>query len=106
MMLNPLSDVRPARLTTTADIALLIIPPKLKASEGIVFMIPDAQNKIEIQKLFDLKLVVNVNVPHCHILRAYLFLPTSMSYSHPYKALNTEVVTHFTGSIVEIKRRL
>jgi hypothetical protein len=41
MTLNPLSDVRPTGLATGTDVMLFIIPPKLKAAEGIVFMVSD-----------------------------------------------------------------
>ena len=49
MPLNPFSDVGPAGLTAATDIAFLIVPPKLKAAEGIVFVVSDTQNTIGIQ---------------------------------------------------------
>ena len=39
----------PAGLTAATNIMLLVIPPKLKAVEGIVFMVPDTQNTIGIE---------------------------------------------------------
>jgi hypothetical protein len=58
------AQVRPAGFAATANITLLIIPPKRKAAKRAVAVVFDAQNAIAVEQLLYLKFVLNIDLSH------------------------------------------
>lgn len=64
MVDNLSAQVGPAGFAATANIALLIIPPKRKTAERTIPVVFDAQNAIGIEQLLYLKFVLNIDLFH------------------------------------------
>jgi hypothetical protein len=61
-------EIRPTGFTTTAKVALPVIPPKLEAAERPITIVFDRQDAVAVEQLLYLKLVFDIDLLHRRIL--------------------------------------